>query len=127
MEWWNSTIWKLEFPLKNIMFLWLTLAGKIPVWDHLSRFMGIGPRICSLCHTAKDSIHHIFINFPYFVEMWNYFFVFLGKYLIYEIRDFEEVIKGQLSNPSTQEVKYLPLLLMWGAWIAHNKKIFQDP
>ena len=76
MKWWHSTIWKLEFPLKNIMFLWLNLAGKISVWDHLSRFMGIGPRICSLCHTAKDSIHHIFINFPYFVEMWNYFFVF---------------------------------------------------
>ena len=77
--WWQTTSWNINCPLKNILFLWLTLVGKIHVWDHIAIFMGIGTTQCSMCFNDGDYIDHIFIKFPYIVDMWKYVYANIGK------------------------------------------------
>ena len=103
--WWHTSIWSIQCPHKNILLLWLNLAGKIHVWDHLSKFMGIGPSYCSLCQNYGDNINHIFINDPYIAEMWSYVSVIHGRTFIWVGHNFGEVIKEWLVNPVVLEYR----------------------
>jgi hypothetical protein len=42
--WWKI-IWKLKFPTKNKIFMWLSLHNKAPTWDVLQKRNFIGTRI----------------------------------------------------------------------------------
>ena len=36
-KWWHLGIWKLNFPLKEKVFMWCTLDNKTPTWDRMKK------------------------------------------------------------------------------------------
>ena len=103
-------------PREDHLFMWLTLVGKIPIWEHLSKFLGCGPSCCALCNVDEETISHIFVKCTYMQDMWKYItvvtvvpFIWDGYYGI------KESLYQWLTNSTFHDYKALPLLMVWGA------------
>jgi hypothetical protein len=47
-HWWWKPIWKLKYPLKAKIFLWLALSNKVLTWDNFKKRAWQGPGWCIL-------------------------------------------------------------------------------
>ena len=46
-------------------------------------FLGIGPSRFPLCNATPESIDHLFINFPYLLDTWNFVSRYYGVQFIW--------------------------------------------
>ena len=69
--WWWKSLWKLKCPAKSKLFMWCVLENRVPTWDILQKraFHGLG--WCVLWKRDQESASHMFLTFPYTVEVWK--------------------------------------------------------
>ena len=75
---WNS----IEIPLKLCwdsaclpkagLFLWLALQNRVLTADRLSSFGIVGPNWCVLCKQHNEDVDHLFLNFPFAQNYWEW-------------------------------------------------------
>jgi hypothetical protein len=57
--------------VKCKLALWLALNNKLCTWDNGLKRGWIGPSRCSLCRSEEETIYHLFITCPFFVQVWS--------------------------------------------------------
>jgi hypothetical protein len=55
----------------KMLALWLALNNKLCTWDNGLKRGWIGPSRCSLCKSEEETIYHLFITFPFSVQVWS--------------------------------------------------------
>ena len=107
-------------PLKGNFFMWCTLDKKTPTWDIMKKRSLEGLGWCSLCKNDEETTNHLFLNCPFSTQVWqrsqakaNHRFSWSGPSL-------EEAWKTWLNTPQLSHIKSLPLIHIWGVWIARN-------
>jgi len=53
--WWHKAIWKLQVPVKIILFVWLCFHDCILTGENYRCRGGIGPSVCSLCLNDEET------------------------------------------------------------------------
>jgi len=125
-EWWWKPLWKLNCPAKIKIFMWSAIEGKVPTWDILQKRNINGPGWCTLCMREQESISHLFITCSYTVEVWNHCSALVGRHLKWEGDSVGRAWDLWWRRTPVSKHKFLPLLVIWGIWLARNKAIFHD-
>jgi len=125
-EWWWKPLWKLNCPAKIKIFMWCAIEGKVPTWDILQRRNLNGPGWCALCKRAQETISHLFISCSYAAEVWNHCSTLVGRQLRWEGATVGRAWDLWWSRTNVTKQKFLPLLVIWGIWLARNQAIFND-
>ena len=112
--------------MKAKIFIWCTLANKIPTWDHLQRRQIIGPGWCSLCKDNEESTNHLFLSCNFSNQVWEHSQSLTSSRSNWECPTLEDAWKDWSSSPQTNQIRTLLLLHMWGIWLARNKAIFLE-
>ena len=117
---------KIKIPLKTRVFMWCVLENKVPTWDNLQKRCFQGPGWCALCHDDGEFVSHVFVCCAYITEVWRECQKVLGRACnwtgISILRDWESWRRLETLDSMTA----LPLLVIWGVWLAINKIIFLD-
>ena len=56
--WWWRFIWKLYFPLKTRILMWLALDNKLFTWDNVQKRSWVRLNICILCKVNDKLLNH---------------------------------------------------------------------
>jgi len=126
IEWWWRPLWKIKCPAKVKIFMWSAMEGKVPTWDILQKRNFNGPGWCVLCKRAQESITHLFISCSFAVEVWKYCSSLVGGNLRWEGDLVGRAWDSWWRRTPLTKHKFLPLLVIWGIWLARNKAIFHD-
>jgi len=124
--WWWKTLWKIKCPPKNKLFMWFVLENKAPTWDNLQKRSFQGPGWYSLCKGEYESVIHLFLHCSYTLAVWKECTKHFGINCVwrgYTILLAWEQWRRTCPNGS---LNALPLLVIWGIWLAHNNLIFSD-
>jgi len=124
--WWWKSLWKLNCPAKTKLFMWCTLENKVPTWDNLQKRSFQGPGWCVLCKRAQESITHLFLSCSYSVDVWKECSTLVGRPCQWTGASIGDAWEDWWRRTTNQKLKYLPLLVIWGIWLARNKAIFND-
>jgi len=106
-------------------YLWLTILNKIPTWDYLQRRCYSGPRFCMLCKTGEESTSHIFIHYPYAIQVWKDLNNWIGHPQLWIYNLMEEGLKAWFDTPVLKNFRVVPFITLWGLWLEKNKCIFE--
>jgi len=68
-KWWSKTLWKRKYPLRCKITLWLAMNNKLLTWDNGVKRGWYGPNRCTLFFGNKESVVHLFVFFPYVVQV----------------------------------------------------------
>jgi hypothetical protein len=124
--WWWKGIWKVKFPLKAHLFQWCLINAKVPTWDRM-KLRGLeGPGWCSLCKGVEETSLHMFLDCPFTHQTWAECTRALRQECKWQGTSIEEAWKSWLQEHKNLNIKYLPLLINWGIWLARNSSIFKD-
>jgi hypothetical protein len=115
-----------KFPMKTRLFMWCALVNKVPTWDNIQKRTKQGSGWCCLCKNNEETILHLFLTCSFIKEVWRYFSRFLGLQCTWNEISLERAWKTWLNQRDYKDVKYLPLLIIWGVWLARNSLIFQE-
>jgi len=85
-----------------------------------------GPGWCCLCKNAEESIIHLFLQCRFIAEVWKECSKIIGTFCRWEGLDLEQAWKSWVSNPAYNDLTSLPLIVIWGTWLARNSVIFKD-
>jgi len=66
-----SKIWSGYGLPKIKAFCWLLSHNIILTIENLRKRAIVGPLICVLCQSSEESIPHLFLTFPYSLEVWQ--------------------------------------------------------
>jgi len=124
--WWWKPLWKLNCPAKSKLFMWCVLENKAPTWDNLQKRSFQGPGWCILCKRAQESVEHLFLTCPFSVEVWKECSVLVGFQCQWSGASLGAVWEAWWRRTTVMKHKYLPLLVIWGIWLARNQAIFKD-
>jgi hypothetical protein len=123
--WWWSKLWKVKSPTKTRLFMWNVLRNKVPTWDNLQKQNFVGPGWCTLCKSEGESSIHLFLNCRYINKVWMEISRLLNLQCLWEGRDLEHSWHTWWNNKDYKHLKSLPLLVIWGVWLARNSFIFK--
>jgi hypothetical protein len=70
-EWWFHGLWKLQVPIKLILFMWLSLHDRILTGENFRRRGGIGPTACSLCLQDEETTQHLMVSCEITQQIWK--------------------------------------------------------
>jgi hypothetical protein len=70
-KWWRKGLWKMKFPQKDKLFMWVALNNRISTWEIMNMRQIEGPRRCVLCKNAIESTFHILITCPFNMKVWK--------------------------------------------------------
>jgi len=124
--WWWKSLWKLECPAKSKLFMWCALENKAPTWDILQKRSFQGPGWCVLCKRASESIDHLFLSCSFTVEVWKECSVLVGSPCLWTGASIGAAWEDWWGRTTVKKLKYLPLIVIWGIWLARNNAIFND-
>jgi len=124
--WWWKSLWKLKCPAKTKLFMWCALENKAPTWDNLQKRTFQGPGWCVLCKRDLESIHHLFLSCPFSLEVWKECSILVGSPCQWSGESIGAAWEDWWRRNTQQKLKFLPLLVIWGIWLARNKAIFMD-
>jgi zinc-binding in reverse transcriptase len=65
-----KSVWVLKIPIKNKLFLWMTLHNQILTKDNLRKQGWSGDQNCVFC-TSPESVDHLFFHCPFVVDFWS--------------------------------------------------------
>jgi len=125
-RWWWKKLWKLKCPPKSKIFMWCAFENKVPTWDILKKRNLSGPGWCCLCKNEEESSYHLFMQCKYMTDVWGECSKLLGILFRWEGSSLEEAWKSWISYPAYHETCSLPILVIWGIWLARNSSIFRD-
>jgi ribonuclease HI len=125
-SWWWKGIWKVKCPLKEKNFMWCLIKKRVPMWDRMKKCKVEGPGWCALCKNDEESINHLFINCAFSRQCWKECSKILELDCRWEGDSVEEAWKAWLSIPTLKGIKVMPLILIWGIWLARNVAIFKE-
>jgi len=125
-KWWWKKLWKLKCPPKSKIFMWCILENKVPTWDNLQKRNMNGPGWCCLCRNGEESISHLFLQCRFVDEVWKECSKISSFHFRWDGLEVEQAWKNWVSNPANKDVFPLPLIVIWGIWLARNSVIFKD-
>lgn len=106
--------------------MWCVLEDRVPTWDTLQKRNIHGPGWCVLCKRDQESITHLFLSFSYILEVWKACSFLLGDPFRWEGASVGNAWESWWRRTSQIKLKYLPLLVIWGIWLAQKNAIFQE-
>ena len=124
--WWWKPLWRLRCPAKSKLFMWSVLNYKVPTWDVMQRRSFQGPGWCVLCKREMESSDHLFLTCSYSITVWREVSTLTGFHCQWEGATVGAAWESWWRRTPQKQRKILPLLVIWGIWIARNKAIFQD-
>jgi hypothetical protein len=124
--WWWKKIWKLACPTKSRLFMWNVLTNKVSTWDILQKRNNYGPWRCSLCKSEGESTLHIFLECQFIKDVWIEVSRHLKHRCSWNGLSLEQAWQDWWSNRENKVFRALPLLIIWGVWIARNTLIFNE-
>ena len=119
-------IWKIKSPPKTRLFMWNVLENKAPTWDILQNRNFHGPGWCPLCKENSETIYHLFMECWYIKEVMKECSLICGVAFRWEGTSILEGWHSWCTNPSLWNCRAIPLLIIWGVWLARNQIIFSD-
>jgi len=66
---WSYNFWKINVPIKIIIFLWLTWRNKNLTWTNLQKKNHHCPGICYLCKENSEDNDHLFLHCHKYVNI----------------------------------------------------------
>jgi hypothetical protein len=69
---WAKLIWNTSIPPSKSLLLWRLFHNKLPTDENLTLRGCNLPSICSLCLNQAESSHHLFLNCPFALSLWNW-------------------------------------------------------
>ena len=106
--------------------MWHVLENKAPTWDNLQKRRFHGPGWCSLCKGAAESMVHLFLFCQYVIavrkecsKIFGLTCYWRGDNILLAWEEWRRIVL-------IDSMKALPLLVIWGVWIAHNNLIFSE-
>jgi len=124
--WWWKPLWKLDCPAKTKLFMWCVLENKAPSWDNLQKRSFQGPGWCALCKRELETVEHLFLACSFTVEVWKECSVLVGSPCQWAGASIGAAWEDWWRRTTVKKLKYLPLLVIWGIWLARNNAIFND-
>ncbi|KAL8456695.1 hypothetical protein ACS0TY_034802 [Phlomoides rotata] len=126
---WSSWIWGTSIPPCRSTLIWRAIWGKLPTADWL-RLYGIqGPTICFLCHSASESLDHIFAHCSFTRSLLCRVTALFDLTLFYDIGFlyvFLQAIRFQFSKQLGHLWRVAFISTLWSIWHACNKAVFDD-
>ena len=107
------------------MFMWCVLYDKAPTWDVLQKRSFQGPGRCVLCKRELESTLHLFLFSSYILDVWKEVSILVGFNCQWEGDTVGDAWHSWWRR-SNQQQRKLPLLVLWGVWLARNQAIFKD-
>ena len=123
-RWWWKKLWKLHCPPKTRIFMWCVLENKVPTWDVLQHRSFQGPGWCCLCKADDELVNHLFLSCPFIKGVWLECSRLLGLLCRWEGLNVSQAWDAWWASHAEQNLKALPLLVIWGCWLAHNRLLF---
>ena len=124
--WWWRPLWKLKCPAKTKLFMWCVLNNKVPTWDVLQKRSFQGPGWCVMCKRELETTHHLFYTCCFSSEVWRVVSTLVGFNCQWEGDSIGAAWDSWWRRTPQKHLKILPLLVIWGIWLAQNKAIFKD-
>ena len=106
--------------------MWCVLENRAPTWDILQKRSFQGPGWCVLCKKELESISHLFITCPFSIAVWKECMSLVGMDYRWEGNSVNSALENWWRSVTHKKLKSLPLLVIWGIWLARNGAIFQD-
>ena len=106
--------------------MWNVLENKVPTQDNLQKRCKQGSSQCSLCKADNESVEHIFLHFNLGSEVWVECRRLASIYIIWDGRNIKEAWTSWHSSRVVKDWKALPLIIIWGIWLARNSTIFYE-
>ena len=106
--------------------MWCTLANRIPAWDYLQKISFAGPGWCSLCKDNGENPNHLFLNCSFSKRVWKHSQTLSTIRFCWACHTLEDAWKSWSTTPLTIQFRALPLLHIWGIWLARNKATFLE-
>ena len=119
-------MWRLKCPAKTKLFMWCVLNNKVPTWDILQKRSFQGPGWCVLCKRELESTLHLFLTCSYILDVWKEITILVGFNCQWEGATVGEAWESWWRRTNQKQHKILPLLVIWGVWMARNQAIFKD-
>ncbi|CAN7095354.1 unnamed protein product [Brassica rapa subsp. narinosa] len=125
---WMKLVWKLHIPPKIQHFLWRLLNDALPVGELLA-IRGINTDLhCKRCGEA-ESLHHLFLQCPFAVELWHQAPVSPQIPDSLSIENLKVWLKrtvfSQVLPPVGLSSSPVIPWLLWNVWTARNKVVFE--
>ena len=106
--------------------MWCVLNNKVPTWDMLQKCSFQGPGWCVLCKKELETTYHLFLSCCFSIEVWKEVSSVVGFNCQWEGDSIGNAWDSWWRRILQKHFKMLPLLVIWGIWIARNKAIFKD-
>lgn len=127
-------VWKSKAIPKIKKILWTLLKGKILTAKNLQKRGINGPSRCPNYLAAEESMHHLFIDFPFAIDCWrnlshNNQIPWNTQNTIGELPNkWKKNYPWQHRKNNTVKRVWdiLPYNRLWNIWLARNRKVFND-
>ncbi len=86
----------------------------------------VGPSMCPLYKANNEDVDHLFVICSYMVHGSYHASHLQGQHFIWHGIDFNETMKNWIQNLAYKSFLSLPMILIWGIWLARNQVIFED-
>jgi hypothetical protein len=105
--------------------MWNVLSNKVSTWEILQKRNNHGPGWCSLCKSEGETTIHIFLECRFIKEVWSEVSRLLDLHCSWIGPSLEQAWQDWWSTRNYRGFRALPLLVIWGVWIARNSLIFK--
>lgn len=118
-------LWKLKIPSK-VIFLWITVRGRLSTVDLLQRRGMVLPNVCLLWLQEAKNIYHLFIHYPYATKVWGRLIheIELARFFPYDSLAFS--LSWKISGvPKKGRILWelLYLATCWCIWLERNQRV----
>ena len=119
---WFGILWKVDVPVKMIIFLWLVMNDKNLTWRNLQRKGWQGPGFCILCGANEEDNKHLFYFCPFVIET-SQLLIECLKIQIPQFEGTKDCLQWWMQRGKS--LWPIPILFHWHLWCGRNKKIFE--
>jgi hypothetical protein len=141
-RWWNTQdtplvwqarwlfIWSADIILKGCTFMWGIYNRQWSLYKQASKFI-LGTGTCTHCHSAIESIPHIFFNSPFARDMWiqtaKYYGAPNNNNMVVNSNSFLDLLDHCQGNKALNTAQTLILYKMaFMIWKLRNKEVFHN-
>ncbi|KAL8527722.1 hypothetical protein ACS0TY_005534 [Phlomoides rotata] len=126
---WSSWIWGRFIPPCRSTIIWRAIWGKLPTADWLRHFGIQGPMVCFLCHSASESLDHIFAHCTFTRSLFCRVTALFDLTLYCDIGFLDVLLQAcrfQFSKQLGHLWRMAFISTLWSIWHARNRAVFYD-